>query len=217
MWACHECWKVFHIHCINRWRKKSGAVSDDSPWRCPGCQHTYKVPTLYTCWCGRAHAPERDPYLPPHSCGNTCGKRRSEECAHLVRLPTTVCVCVCACVAVWLCESSFLVPNAIPPLSCALPQCDAQCHPGPCPPCSALGALKTCGCGRSTYRLRCGVKDPRSGCGALCRKVLACRNPQHRCTRRCHDGPCQPCAQYERQWCYCGRASAMRRCGAGVE
>ena len=32
------------------------------------------------------------------------------------------------------------------------------CHPGHCPPCSAMGPLKTCYCGNLPYRLRCGQK-----------------------------------------------------------
>lgn len=86
VWACRNCWKVFHIHCINRWRKTSGATQETSSWRCPGCQHTHNVKTVYTCWCGRQTNPDKDPFVPPHSCGATCGKRRSAECVHLVRM-----------------------------------------------------------------------------------------------------------------------------------
>ena len=45
--------------------------------------------------------------------------------------------------------------------------CTLICHPGPCPPCPALGKLLYCFCKKTTYRLRCGENDPGKCCGSL--------------------------------------------------
>lgn len=95
-------------------------------------------------------------------------------------------------------------------------KCDAICHPGPCAPCSAMGPLQTCGCGRTNYRLRCGAADPRAGCGAICGRQLACGGHGHRCRRVCHDGPCDDCEEMEDQWCYCGSSQRRELCGRGI-
>lgn len=69
------------------------------------------------------------------------------------------------------------------------------------------------------YRCFCGkTKDPRidpwlapHACGQLCGQERGCG---HKCTDRCHAGPCQSCSQMCPVPCFCGKASPMLRCGA---
>ncbi len=104
--------------------------------------------------------------------------------------------------------------------------CESVCHPGPCSPCAAMGPIRTCGCGRTSYRTRCGApeSDPATAaggarsCGAVCGKPLSCGVKSHKCTRTCHTGPCGSCDRYVQQSCYCGRCTEPRLCqGAGAE
>lgn len=195
IWACDTCYRVLHTHCVRTWREKSvstaassasGAVhiGSSAPWRCPGCQAVQSHIPGNTCFCHKVKAPDLDPYLTPHSCGQVCGKRRGHGCPH---------------------------------------PCEAVCHPGPCNPCSAMGPVRYCGCGRTSYRNRCGQSDggnaSQSSCGEVCGKPLSCGIKAHRCTKVCHAGPCGPCERLVVQHCYCGRKAEPRLCtgigGAG--
>jgi transcriptional repressor NF-X1 len=89
--------------------------------------------------------------------------------------------------------------------------CTLLCHPGPCPPCSSMGPVRHCHCGKSEFRDRCGVPDNGRSCGSLCVKSLNCG--RHLCTDPCHPGPCRPCSQTMRQKCYCGKQAPLRTCG----
>ena len=93
--------------------------------------------------------------------------------------------------------------------------CTLLCHPGPCPPCAAMGPLKHCWCGRATYRLRCGQQDDGQSCGQSCGKSLNCS--RHKCLLTCHSNACSPCSQQVDQKCYCGKTTATRTCGAQDE
>lgn len=97
--------------------------------------------------------------------------------------------------------------------------CEAVCHAGPCGPCPAMeAAVRTCGCGRETFRLRCGAAPTaaQATCGAACDKPLACGVRAHRCRRACHVGPCDACEHPLMQACYCGRHAEWRACGSGA-
>ncbi|KAJ2162099.1 FKBP12-associated protein [Coemansia sp. RSA 552] len=95
--------------------------------------------------------------------------------------------------------------------------CPLPCHPGPCPPCTAMAPEQFCFCGQFSYQPRCGAKyDPVDGvksCGAVCGEMLGCG--KHACEQPCHSGLCQPCAEEEEQLCYCGKHSRTAKCGAG--
>lgn len=93
--------------------------------------------------------------------------------------------------------------------------CPLQCHPGPCPPCTSMGPLKHCWCGRASYRLRCGQEDDGQSCESQCGRKLQCG--RHACSQQCHPGKCEPCAVQLEQKCYCGKTTATRTCGASDE
>ena len=96
VWSCHTCWTVFHLSCIKKWSTNEGstlgqqqAQHGDLPpprqWRCPGCNLPKDVlPSTYTCWCEKEADPRSTSGIPPHSCGQTCGKSRilPKKCPH---------------------------------------------------------------------------------------------------------------------------------------
>ncbi|MCJ1391125.1 Transcriptional repressor NF-X1 [Xylographa bjoerkii] len=84
VWSCKTCWTVFHLTCIKKWSQNEGSTLQQSSngemppprqWRCPGCNLPKEVlPTTYYCWCEKEVDPRSISGLPPHSCGQTCGK-----------------------------------------------------------------------------------------------------------------------------------------------
>ena len=96
VWSCKTCWTVFHLTCIKKWstnegstmaqqRDQDGEFASPRQWRCPGCNLPKDVlPSTYTCWCEKELDPRPISGLPPHSCGQTCGKQRilPKKCPH---------------------------------------------------------------------------------------------------------------------------------------
>ncbi|GAO47095.1 hypothetical protein G7K_1307-t1 [Saitoella complicata NRRL Y-17804] len=186
-WSCTgSCWAVFHLKCITKWAKsslemKEGTTEAKENWRCPGCQQTYgraEVPKQYKCWCGKVENPVVDRFLTPHSCGEICGRGRSDGCPH----------------------------------ACTLP-----CHAGPCPPCTAMGPVQTCFCGKHTKQVRCVDTDYEKGygCGERCGELMACG--EHECERDCHEGLCGSCTAVSEEMCYCGKEVKGVACGERLD
>lgn len=51
----------------------------------PKCRTQYQqkdCPSKYLCFCGKEANPKFDPWLVPHSCGQTCGQNLKPECGH---------------------------------------------------------------------------------------------------------------------------------------
>ncbi|CAI2162145.1 13798_t:CDS:2 [Funneliformis geosporum] len=94
--------------------------------------------------------------------------------------------------------------------------CTLLCHPGPCPPCSAMAPTQYCYCGRKTFRLRCIDTDYDNGksCGEICGQLLGCG--KHSCEKECHDETCPKCNIIEIQKCYCGQTEREARCSDGI-
>ena len=110
----------------------------------------------------------------PHSCGQSCGKRRTQTCPH---------------------------------------PCTSICHPGPCPPCTAMGPVQKCFCGAQTRQIRCLNTDYILGsfsCLKPCGRMLECR--QHRCTEICHSGICMECPVLVSCSCICGKEITNMSC-----
>ncbi|CAH8295401.1 unnamed protein product, partial [Schistosoma turkestanicum] len=89
------------------------------------------------------------------------------------------------------------------------------CHPGPCPPCSAIITL-SCPCGKTQRPATCG--DPSlQPCGQLCERPLSsvCATGFHTCLSNCHYGPCNPCQWTIETACFCGRDNNVKLiCGS---
>lgn len=56
-------------------------IPSHSP-KCRGQYAQWSIPSKYVCFCGRRENPEFDPWLPPHSCGDTCGRPLLPNCGH---------------------------------------------------------------------------------------------------------------------------------------
>ncbi|XP_064455279.1 protein shuttle craft-like [Ornithodoros turicata] len=87
-------------------------------------------------------------------------------------------------------------------------RCTLQCHPGPCPPCSAT-VRRPCHCGRITRCVRCSQQQDLS-CGDPCGQLLNCEI--HTCDVPCHAGGCKPCEKIVTQRCYCSKKSKEVTC-----
>lgn len=187
VWSCKTCWTVFHLTCIRKWSRNEGATlaqqqtaNGDIPpprqWRCPGCNLPQDgLPSTYSCWCGKEVDPRPISGIPPHSCGQTCGKSR------------------------------FL------PKKCPHP-CELLCHAGPCPPCTHIGPLQSCFCGKKSTSRRCVDTNYDTGwsCGEICGDLMLCG--EHTCQRTCHEGLCGACETRLDARCYCGKVEKSLVC-----
>lgn len=226
VWSCRTCWTVFHIGCIKRWSKNEGSAvhrpagqeEDDShsgkQWRCPGCNLPKDTtPSSYTCWCEKELDPKTISGLPPHSCGQTCGRERTfpKPCPHPCELlchagpcppcpsmgPTQSCFCGKEetrrrCVETnyetgWSCGS---VCGDIMP--CGEHTCQRSCHEGLCGACTTEVEVK-CYCGKVEKKLPCHEKGDEKesfswtgcfDCGQLCGRMMDCG--KHHCEKPCH-------------------------------
>ena len=151
-WDCHNCFQIFHINCIQRWAR---STTQESGWRCPGCQVvTHAVPREYRCFCRKMLRPEwyRNEGLVPHSCGEMCGRPLAtapdtdcpHKCTDLCHPgPCHPCSAIisksCHCGATVKrvkCEVEVVCENTCDkPLSCGHHSCPDTCHPGDCAPC----------------------------------------------------------------------------------
>ena len=193
VWSCKTCWTVFHLSCIKKWATNEGSTQaqqrnedGDFPslrqWRCPGCNLPKDVlPSTYTCWCSKEADPRPISGIPPHSCGQSCGKSR------------------------------------VLPKKCPHP-CDLFCHAGPCPPCSHMGPVQSCFCGKQSTSRRCVSTNYDLGwsCGEICGDLMPCG--EHECQKPCHEGLCGACEVEVDTRCYCGKAEeAIKCCERGDE
>ncbi|VDL44153.1 unnamed protein product [Hymenolepis diminuta] len=198
IWSCDKCYGSFHLICMIKWANAGLDNRDNeratcSAWKCPHCQkiHTASTnPLTYRCFCGKVSRPEYRPGVStiPHGCDEVCGKSKANLNAKALDNPR------------------------IPPCP---HNCTELCHPGPCPPCTALVQL-SCPCGRVVKTTRCGEELPLP-CGAPCGRPLTkdrCSFGTHVCPLNCHDGECPPCNKLIKSVCYCGRQDEVVRCGS---
>ncbi|KAL5961917.1 Transcriptional repressor NF-X1 [Taenia solium] len=203
IWSCSGCYHVYHLSCITNWAFSNTQKSENEPqstqkmrssWRCPACQKTYTSRTtslIYRCFCGKTIRPEYRPEFStiPHGCDEVCGRPKANGSEKADQLNKRASPC----------------PHT----------CTELCHPGPCPPCTALVQLH-CPCGRVVRTSRCG-EEPPEPCGAPCGRLLPverCAFGTHHCPMPCHDGDCPPCGKLIKSVCYCGRVDEVTRCGS---
>ncbi|KAF8472790.1 hypothetical protein BDZ91DRAFT_715814 [Kalaharituber pfeilii] len=187
VWYCGRCYAVFHLKCIQKWAKQGleaplpphALQNGEEPrrtWRCPGCQNqAEEAPSEYSCWCGKMQNPDVQRYIPPHSCGQPCGKQRTSPraCPHACNLqchsgPCPPCTamgpaqpCYCGketsqrrCLDTdyengWSCQQ--ICGDYMP---CGEHTCPRPCHPGMCGDCEFEEELG-CYCGKELKFVRC--------------------------------------------------------------
>lgn len=186
------------------------------------------VPNRYFCYCGKKENPEFDPWLPPHSCGDLCG--RTLPCGHVCNerchpgpcppCPRIVTI-TCPCGKTKRTVRCSLQHQESPENLCSLPclkwlpcgkhRCRHKCHYGPCPDCP-FTIHQTCFCGSESRDVPCGKDVPEHySCGKICGKPLACGH--HVCSLPCHEGACPPCPTLPPRSCFCGKKRSVRARG----
>ncbi|CAF1463018.1 unnamed protein product [Adineta steineri] len=226
IWNCSCCYSPFHIVCIQQWIKdgiyQSSATTTNNneinTWHCPKCRTEFDpkdTPKRYLCYCHKEIDPQFDPWLIPHSCGQTCGKRLIPECGHICLLlchpgpcppcPKQVNVrCYCnqsnptarRCgFKGWSCGKSCSKL-----LSCQQHRCEQVCHTGPCLPCQKT-SIRPCQCGKTKAVRNCNELNFQ--CDQPCNQLLNCQI--HHCKRICHKGECGSCPRQGLRTCPCGK------------
>uniref|UniRef100_A0A452I3U3 NF-X1-type domain-containing protein n=1 Tax=Gopherus agassizii TaxID=38772 RepID=A0A452I3U3_9SAUR len=183
---CPPCPKMVAIAC---YCKKAKPV----PRRCSTKEWSCQLP------CGQK-LPCRQ-----HNCENPCHPGNCQSCP---RVSKQRCVCgrqtaerLCAS-PFWQCEQ--VCGRTLP---CGNHTCEQVCHSGPCGECPRSGK-RPCPCGKSMFFLPCTEDVPT--CGDSCDKVLECGI--HRCSQRCHRGPCELCRQEVEKQCRCGKHTKRMPC-----
>ena len=180
VWSSDCCWTVFHLSCIRKWSQNEGSAVRQPrdgngevlarQWRCPGCNTPRDVlPNSFsTCWCGKAPDPQPIPGLPPHTCGQTCG--RPLLCPHICNLlchagkcapcnamgPTQFCYCGKKSTQRKCIETNYKSGWSCgeicgDPLPCGEHYCQRPCHEGFCGACEADVEAK-CYCWRKVTK-----------------------------------------------------------------
>lgn len=187
VWSCRTCWTVFHLSCIKKWstnegstqahqRNEDGNLPPPRQWRCPGCNLPKDVlPTNYTCWCEKEAEPRPISGIPPHSCGQTCGKHRilPKKCPHPCELlchagpcppcthmgPTQSCLCGKTSTSRRCVDTNYdkgrscgeICGDLMP---CGEHTCQRPCHEGLCGACEVLVDSR-CYCGKEEQPILC--------------------------------------------------------------
>eukprot|EP01105_Mastigella_eilhardi_P020949 TRINITY_DN502_c0_g1_i1.p1 TRINITY_DN502_c0_g1~~TRINITY_DN502_c0_g1_i1.p1 ORF type:complete len:894 (+),score=88.44 TRINITY_DN502_c0_g1_i1:51-2684(+) len=172
--------------------------------KCPSCT----VTAQQTCYCGKV-TESRQCCSGRFSCKQICERRLSckvhncarvchdGECPPCALLPSDSMRCPCGAkfVSELIFEPRLKCTDAVPTCGnicgkmlpgCAH-RCEALCHSGLCPPCSALVEIP-CRCGCTTQVIGCATAAPMSAAGAVtcdtvCGTSLSCG--RHHCTAEC--------------------------------
>lgn len=177
VWTCHTCYRVYDLECIADWATRGSSTAQNG-WRCPACSVKHKkIPSKFTCWCGRVNNPLPDS-LVPFSCGNPC----NAPYAHCVHQCSTGChpgkhpecgamgpAMNCRCG-----KHTQQLPCLVTPYSggwtCGTPcgtvvcelghKCKEGCHLGFCGPCKQMVDVR-CYCGETHQQVACLAAEPK--------------------------------------------------------
>ncbi|XP_042324551.1 NF-X1-type zinc finger protein NFXL1 isoform X2 [Sceloporus undulatus] len=186
------------------------------PGPCPPCPKMITV----TCYCKKARPVPRRCSTKEWSCQLPCGRKlpcgqhncekpcHPGDCQPCPRVSKQRCICgrqvaerLCAS-PLWHCDQ--VCGKTLP---CGYHACEQVCHGGSCGECPRSGK-RSCPCGKSKFSLPCTEDVPT--CGDSCNKVLECGI--HRCSQRCHRGPCEICRQEVEKQCRCGKHIKQMPC-----
>ncbi|KAF3992509.1 hypothetical protein FT663_01374 [Candidozyma haemuli var. vulneris] len=178
VWNCRNCYRVYDLDCIRDWAQRGSSTTEQKTWRCPACSFEQKkLPSSFTCWCGRITNPKADSLI-PFSCGNPCNKKYP----HCVHSCSSVChpgkhpecgamgpVMNCKCgkhkqqlpcmvtpyKAGWQCEEPCKTKVCMLGHDCS----KGQCHSGFCGPCKTKIDV-SCYCGQKEMNIQCKEFHP---------------------------------------------------------
>ncbi|XP_057840828.2 NF-X1-type zinc finger protein NFXL1-like [Cryptomeria japonica] len=186
IWSCNSCYALFHLHCIRKWARAptSRDLSAGQSQR-----SNWRCPGCQSVQYSRPEDLQyycfcgkmQNPYNDFYLTPHSCG----EPCGKSLDKGKEMSRC---------------------PHTCTL-----LCHPGPCPPCTAMAAPQPCPCGKKTTTRRCSDQKPAESCGQVCEQLLTCG--RHLCDKICHEGPCGSCTILTNASCFCGKKENMMLCG----
>lgn len=181
-WSCTDCYRVYHISCIDSWSKKGSSTDAEGNWKCPSCNSTHRKQKFQDkCWCKKVLHPSKNP-LHPGSCGQTCGVPL-EGCIHKCSLPChpgphatcnalgPITKCHCGnqenqwpCVLTPYIEGWHCDDVCEETLPCELHKCGKVCHDGLCGKCEQF-VESTCYCGKTKDNIKCHLRQPKKSFG----------------------------------------------------
>ncbi|XP_006019090.1 NF-X1-type zinc finger protein NFXL1 [Alligator sinensis] len=183
---CPPCPKMVTTTC---YCKKAKPI----PRRCSNKEWSCQLPCGRKLPCGQ------------HSCENPCHPGNCQPCP---RVSKQRCVCgrqiaerLCAS-PLWQCDQ--VCRRTLP---CGNHTCEQVCHSGSCGECPRTGK-RSCPCEKTKFIFPCTEDVPT--CGDSCDKVLECGI--HKCSQRCHRGPCETCRQEVEKQCRCGKHTKLMPC-----
>lgn len=190
IWSCSVCYRVVDLKCVRNWAERETA--DQNMFKCPHCRVLQKRTSsyVYRCWCEKevlktrtdfGKAKSRSLSSIPHSCGQTCGRKRS--CPH---------PCPLTC-------------HPGPHLD------SAECmHLGPVISCFCKKLSEQTVCSETRYQgfsctSRCGIRNPVCGhkCSLVCHNALDCSKGH---MKEC----CGPCNRQVQVTCRCGKVNGTK-------
>uniref|UniRef100_A0A1B6CP89 PHD-type domain-containing protein n=1 Tax=Clastoptera arizonana TaxID=38151 RepID=A0A1B6CP89_9HEMI len=236
IWSCNKCFCFFHLQCIQRWSKDSihyqkVALEERQlsisqiVWSCPKCRNEFStkdIPKFYLCFCEKKENPEFQPWLVPHSCGDSCNKPLIPTCGHKCLLlchpgpcppcPNTVssmCHCGKNGPRPQRCSNKNWSCGKVcgRKLKCNRHFCTDICHGDNCPPCPQK-SKQSCQCAKNVMIRDCA--EPLWSCMEICGKSLKCG--YHSCKQICHKGDCGECPLTLPRQCPCGKTSLLLSC-----
>ncbi|GJQ14359.1 hypothetical protein GpartN1_g6150.t1 [Galdieria partita] len=182
-WMCGTCFVVLHLSCVRKWSKSSQKRENNQPYNSKGVS-----------WMCPACRKDYTEISLDYFC--FCGKQKepSPEAGIVPHSCGNIC-------GKSLAKNGSDCPHTCPEL----------CHPGPCPPCSALKKPRPCRCGKEQIVRRCSEPVPEEGysCGLTCGKLMECG---HYCEQVCHEGSCAPCQVPVETSCYCNSETNIFPC-----
>lgn len=186
VWSCNICWSVFHLSCIKKWATNEG--STQAQQRSEG-----DLPPPRQWRCPGCNLPKD--VLPSNF---TCWCKKEADPQPVSGIPPMSCGQTCG--------SRRVLPKPCPHA------CESICHAGPCKPCTHMGPIISCFCGKKTSSKRCVETDYATGfnCGSICGDILPCG--EHTCQRLCHEGLCGACDVQVDAQCYCGKLKQSIAC-----
>lgn len=187
VWSCKTCWTVFHLSCIKKWSTNEGSTQAQRR------NENGDLPPPRQWRCPGCNLPKD--VLPSIY---TCWCAKESDPQFLPGIPPHSCGQTCS-------------NDRILPRKCPHP-CELLCHAGPCPPCSHMGPLQICFCGKKSTSRRCVDTNYETGwsCGEVCGDPLPCG--EHTCQKPCHEGLCGACEVPMDCRCYCGKDNRMIVC-----